>query len=221
MRFKVLVGQSPWLEMAADDWALVLPDTVLHCVEITLDEQYGYDLRELDKFSPENSTAFVAWGPDFLNFQRLELVGELKKRGFKMPPLIHPRAVLSPSVQCQENVWIQALAVIGPKVQIGMNACVGVGSCVGAFNQIGRSVWIGDNASLGAWVKVDAHAVVGQRVEVAERVRIGRQACIEVPQRIEHDWPEKSFHMQASRLRGHIIELGQICAKVVDAPLET
>ncbi len=209
MKYKLLVGQSPWLEMAADDWALAQPDTLLNCVEIVLNEQYGYDFQEIDQFSPENSTAFVAWGPDFLNFQRLEIMGELKKRGFKMPPLIHPRAVLSPSVQCQENVWIQALAVIGPKVQIGINARIGIGSCVGAFNNIGKSVWIGNNTNLAAWVKVDAHAVVGPCVKVAERVRIGRQACIEVPQRVELDWPEKSFHLQAGDLRGRIIELKQ------------
>ena len=207
MLSKVLVGQSPWLEMASDDWALSQPDTLIHCVEIAPDEQYGYDLGELDQFDPENSTAFVAWGPDFLNFQRLELVGELKKRGFKMPPLIHPHALLSPSVQCQENVWIQALAMIVPKVEIAMNACIGIGSCIGAFNDIGKSVWIGNNTNFAAWVKVDAHAVVGPRVEVAERVRIGRQACIEVPQRIEKDWPEKSFHLQTGNLRGRIIDL--------------
>jgi acyl-[acyl carrier protein]--UDP-N-acetylglucosamine O-acyltransferase len=207
MRSKLLVGQSPWLEMAADDWTLAEPDTALNLLPISLDKHYGYNLGDLARYSPHDTTAFVAWGPEFLNFQRLEMMGELKKRGFKMPPLLHPNAVISPSAQFQENAWVQAQAVIGPQVEVGMNACIGMGVRLGAFSQLGKSVWIGEGSNLGAWVKVDAHAVIGQRIEVADRVRIGRQACIEVMQRIERDWPEKSFHIQASGLQGCITEL--------------
>ena len=207
MRSKVIVGQSPWLEMAEDDWALVLPDTVLHLVPMALDEHYAYDFSPLDCFSPADTTAFVAWGPEFLNFQRLEVMGELKKRGFTMPALVHPSAVLSRSVEYQENAWIQAQAVIGSQVRVGLNAFVGAGARVGAFSQISKSVWIGEGSSLGAWAKVDAHAIVGQGVQVAEGVHIGCQSCIEVAQRIDRDWPEKSFHFQTSDLRGNIINL--------------
>lgn len=207
MRSKLLVGQSPWLEMAADDWALAQPDTALNLLPIGLNKHYGYDLGNLRSYSPADTTAFVAWGPEFLNFQRLELMGELKKRGFKMPPLLHPNAVISPSAQFQENAWVQAQSVIGPQVKVGMNACIGMAVRVGAFSQLGKSVWIGAGASLGSWVRVDANAFIAQQMEVADSVSIGRQAQIEVMQRIERDWPEKAFHIHASGLRGNIVEL--------------
>jgi hypothetical protein len=204
---KVILGQSPWLEIATEDWRQVQPGLSIQSVEVVLDRSHGFDLSSvLDGLDPATTTGFVAWGPKFLNFQRLELMGELKKRGFKMPALVHPSAQVSPSATCQENVWIQAQAVVGPQVTIGMNTHVGLGARLGAHSALGNHAWLGQDARIGVRARVESHAVIGDGVDVADGVRVGRQACIETMGRITVDWPGKSFRLQCSGLAGQIIE---------------
>jgi serine acetyltransferase len=202
---KVILGQAPWLEMAAEDWLQAQPGLSLTQVELLLDRSYGFDLSALDELDPSTTTGFVAWGPKFLNFQRLELMGELKKRGFKMPALVHPSAQVSPTATFQENTWIQAQAVIGPQVAIGLNAHVGMGARLGVGSQVGNHAWLGQDVRLGAQARVEAHAVLGDGVMVADSVRIGRQACIESSGCISEDWPDKSFRLRRGGLNGQII----------------
>lgn len=204
---KVILGQSPWLEIATEDWLQVQPGLSIQSVEVVLDRSHGFELSSvLDGLDPATTTGFVAWGSKFLNFQRLELMGELKKRGFKMPALVHPSAQVSPSATCQENVWIQAQAVVGPQVAIGLNVHVGIGARLGFRSQVGNSVWLGQDVRLGAQARVEAHAVLGDGVLAAEGVRIGRQACIEAAGPISLDWPDKAFRLRDSGLEGMIIE---------------
>lgn len=203
---KVILGQAPWLEMAAEDWRQVQPGLSLTPVEVVLDRSYGFDLSSaLDELDPATMTGFVAWGPKFLNFQRLELMGELKKRGFKMPALVHPSAQVSPSAICLENAWIRAQAIVGPQVTIGMNAHVGSGARLGAHSALGQHAWLGQDVRIGVRSRVESHAVLGDGVEVDEGVRVGRQACIETAGTIISDWPDKAFRLRCSGLVGQIL----------------
>lgn len=203
---KVILGQAPWLEMATEDWLQAQPGLSLIQVEVVLDRSYGFDLSALDDLDPSTTTGFVAWGPKFLNFQRLELMGELKKRGFKMPALVHPSAQVSPTATFQENAWIQAQAIIGPTVAVGLNAHVGLGARLGAHSQLGNHAWLGQDARVGVRTRVESHAIIGGGVEIADGVRVGKQACIETMGLIKVDWPSKSFRLQCSGLVGQIIE---------------
>lgn len=203
---KVILGQSPWLETAAEDWVLSEPGISLRLVNVVMDRDYAFDLIALEEFNPSFSTAFVAWGPRFLNFQRLELMGEFKKRGFRMPALIHPSAVVSPSATIQENVWIQAHSVVGPQAKVGLNVHVGAGARLGAYGQLGNHAWVGQDVRIGTSTRVEAHAILGDGIVVADAVRIGRQARIEIAGVIEEDCPDKSFRLRCSGLHGQIIE---------------
>lgn len=206
MPCKLILGCQPWLALAQDQWAQVEPDTELILHPVALDASYQFDFGALSAFDPQTCTAFVAWSSDFLNFQRLELMGEFKKRGFKMPPLCSPHAVISASATIQENAWIQPLAIVGPGAVIGVNACVGMGARVGAASRIGKSVWLGENVRIGSACTVESHAVLGAGVEVVDGIRIGRQACIERPDRIDADWPDYAFRWLRSDLDGTIVD---------------
>lgn len=207
---KLILGQSPWVQTAAEDWLRAEPGLTLEVLEVTMGRDHAFELPALDRFDPESFTAFVAWGPKFLNFQRLELVGELKKRGFRMPALVHPSAHVSPSATLQENVWIQAQAVVSPQARIGLNAHVGMGVRVGARGQIGNHAWLGQDVRVGTEARVEAHAVLGDAVVVAAGVRIGRYTCIEVACVIAEDCPDRSFRLQCSGLQGQIIDYGGV-----------
>jgi acetyltransferase-like isoleucine patch superfamily enzyme len=203
---KVVLGQSPWLEMAAEDWLLVEPGVTIRKIEVDMDRQYAFDLAALAEIDPQSCTAFVAWGSEFLNFQRHEMWGELKQRGVRMPPLVHPAAHVSPSATIQENVWVQAHALIGPQATVGLNAHIGLGARIGAHAQLGNHAWIGQDSRVGVGAHVEAHATLGDGVVVADAVRIGRQAYIEVAGVVREDWPEKAFWLSRSGLRGQIVD---------------
>jgi acetyltransferase-like isoleucine patch superfamily enzyme len=205
MQSKLVIGCEPWLSMAVDDWRCVDPSLKLTAIEIKLDESYKFDLTNLNQDLSEEVTAFVAWGPEFLNFQRFELMGELKKHGFRMPALIHPSAVVSPSAKFQENVWVQALVVVGCNANVEINSCLEVGVRIGPHCEISKSVWISQNTRLAAFVKVGSNTTLGSNLEVLQGVRIGKQCCIESVLRICEDFADKSFRLHASDLAGVII----------------
>ena len=207
MPSKIVIGKEPWLSMALEDWKLAEPLTVLIPFEIKLDHNYLFDFPNLDAFSPSEVTGFVAWGPEFLNFQRLELVGELKKRGFKLPPLIHPSAQISVTAKIQENVWIHALTCIGPNTLIEFNSCVSTGVKIGSNVIIQKSTWLDKNVIVEHCAEIGANSFLGNRVEVSNNVIVGRQVRIEEPVRLLKDQPDKTFKIRASQLTGQIIKL--------------
>jgi NDP-sugar pyrophosphorylase family protein len=207
MTAKIVLGSDPWLSMAIEDWLLVEPHTTLIPIEVTLDKNYFFDIPPLDEYQILGATGFVAWGPEYLNFQRLELFGELKKKGFKVPPLIHPSAKVSTSAVIQENVWIRALCVIGPKVKLELNSQVGINSIIGYASQIKKSSWIGKFANIGDEVVVGPHSQLGDGVNVLSKTKIGKQVRLEVACDIIKDLSNNTFHIQASNLSGSIINL--------------
>ena len=205
MSHKLILGCSPWLELAADDWARSDPHARLTLLPIALDRRYQFDLDCLRDIDPAAQTAFVAWGPEYLNFQRLELFGELKTRGIKLPPLVHPGAVVSATASLQENVWVGAMAIIGPRARIGMNVTICPGARVGVGCEVERSAWIGQDARLADGAVVGSNTYLGNAVSVAAGVRIGRQSRIDTAEHIAADWKEKSFKIGPSKLSGEII----------------
>jgi acetyltransferase-like isoleucine patch superfamily enzyme len=207
MPSKIVLGIDPWLGMAMDDWRLAESSTELIPIQIKLKKNYHFEFPSFETSKFEDVTGFVAWGPDFLNFQRLELVGELKKRGYKLPPLIHPSAQVSPSAKIQENVWLQAFSHIGPRTELEFNSCVCIGAIIGCDVIIKKSTWIGQYARVKNASTVGSHTLLGDGVTVNSNISVGRQVRIENAFQIEMDIPDKTFRINASNLNGEIIKL--------------
>jgi acetyltransferase-like isoleucine patch superfamily enzyme len=193
--------------MAIADWQLVEPSTELIPIEINFDNNYLFKFPSLDEYFRDDMSGFVAWGPDFLNFQRFELFGEFKKRGIKMPPLIHPSAVVSRSAIIQENVWINALSYIGINSIIELNSCISIASTIGSNVTIGKNVWIGEAVSIQNGVQIGSNSILGQGISVFSKVKVGHQVRFELASNIENDIPDKSFHIHSSNLIGQILKI--------------
>lgn len=206
MRSKLILGKEPWLTMAMEQWAQCDPELELVAVNVAVDANYCFDLTRLDAIDPVSHSGFVAWGPEFLNFQRLELMNELKKRGFKMPPLCSPNANISQSAKLMENAWIEPFSVIGPDVTIEMNVHVGSHVVIGQSCTVKKHAWIADAVRLSSDALVGSNAYVGPRTEVLSHVKIGRQAWIENTPRIDQNWPAYGFALHRSDLKGQIID---------------
>jgi hypothetical protein len=207
MTSKLVIGKQPWLALASDAWKKSDPALDIIEFEVGLTLDYRFDLGTIPDSDAANITAFVAWGPDFLNFQRLELVGELKKLGYKMPPLICQTAIIGGGARVMENAWIQPFVFVGSNSVIGTNSFIGMHTSLLYACEIDKSVWIGANVRLGAGVKVGAHSLLGDSIYVADQISIGKNVRIDKACDIVCDWADGQFSLQNSGLQGKIIDL--------------
>ncbi|MDP4075698.1 DapH/DapD/GlmU-related protein [Acidovorax sp. A1169] len=181
MPSKYVIGSGALLEWAMAAWTEAAPEETLHPLDVVQDGNYTFDLSALNGISPADATAFVAWGPQFLNFRRLELMGEFKTRGFKLPPLICRTAVVAPGVSIGENCAIGAAAVISHGCKIGFNSHIGDGVVVGSGAQVGSSTWIADGVQIGSTARIGNNATLGLGVLISEGLTIGRQCILDRP----------------------------------------
>lgn len=178
---KYVIGSGALLEWAMAAWAEASPEESLHALDIAQDGSYSFDLGVLSSISPAHATAFVIWGPQFLNFRRLELMGELKTRGFKLPPLVCRSAMVARGVSVTENCSIGPGAVISHGCKIGFNSHIGAGALIGSGAQVGSSTWIADGVQIGSKVRIGNNATLGAGVLVADGVSLGRQCVLDLP----------------------------------------
>lgn len=201
---KYVVGSGALLDWALANWAEVLPEIALHRVEIPQGTDDRFELQALDAVSPERATAFVVWSPQFLNFRRLELMGELKSRGFKLPSLVCRGAVVSPTASVGENCSIGSGAVIESGCKIGFNSRIGARALVGTGTTLGSSSWIADGVQIGAKVSIGANATVGHGAILDDGLVLGRQCILDVPGRRSTSVTEKTF-ITAAFPRGIVV----------------
>ncbi|MDM0115253.1 DapH/DapD/GlmU-related protein [Variovorax sp. J22R133] len=190
---KFVIGTGSLLVWAVSAWAEVSPEELLIPIDVGQDADYRFELGALDDVSPQDATAFVVWGSQFLNFRRLELMGELKARGFKLPPLVCKGAIVSSSATLGENCAVGAASVVGSGCKIGFNSHIGAGAIIGHHSIVGTSAWIADGAQLGVHAKIGANASLGRSVVVDDGVSIGRQCVLDLPGRRSSPLPDKTF----------------------------
>lgn len=193
MLSKIVVGCGDALELALASWREAAPALQTEAIALSQDASYRFDLSVLDKFDASQTTAFVALDHQFLNFRRFELMGEMKSRGFKLPPLVCRGALVAADVHIQENCLIGAGAIIGCNSRIGFNTVVGAGTNVGMGCEMGNSVWIEPGVLLGRRVKIGSNATVGGGVRLHDTVEIGRQCIIDRPGDISRNVAAKTY----------------------------
>ncbi|WP_045757856.1 DapH/DapD/GlmU-related protein [Xanthomonas albilineans] len=178
---KYVIGSGALLRWALAAWAEAAPDTVLHPVDIAQGKDYCFDLDALRTLSCSDATAFVAWDAQFLNLRRQELMGELKARSFKMPPLICRGAQLAASARIGENGMIGAGAIVGPHCDIGFNSWIGTAAVLEHGVKVGNGAWIDAGAFVGAEASIGSHATLGRQVAIAAGVRVGKRCIVQTP----------------------------------------
>lgn len=194
MPCKYVAGSGVLLEWAMQSWAEADPELELIAIDVQQDKHYFFDFGVFDTLRPPaEATAFVTWSPQFLNFRRLELMGLFKTRGYRMPALRCPGAMIAAGAKLGENAAVGAGAVVGPGCRIGMNAHVGQGAMLGAGVQIGNSAWVADGVQMGASATLGAHSTLGLGVIVADGVAIGRQSILDKPGRRTAPLADKTY----------------------------
>lgn len=206
MLCKVIIGQEPWLSLAISDWQQLEPTIEINSISLTMGSNFHFDFSRTLDLIPSDCTIFIAWGPDFLNYQRWEIFGEFKKRGFKLPPLISRNSNIGTTSKIQENSWVRSFSQIGDHCNILLNSYIGSYSELGSNITVGRNVWIGSRCNVGSNVNIGDNTYLSNETSIDQSVTIGKHVELQMPSEIHSDVKDKSFHLQASNLKGLIID---------------
>lgn len=179
---KYIVGRGDLLGAAVSDWIDTGINDVIIPIELELKKDYSLDFSIIHNLSPVNATAFVVWGNDFMNFQRLDIFTELKKIGFKLPPLICNKAKVDRDVKISENVYVASGVHIGFNSSIGFNTVIMQGVIVGSDVVIGNSCFVDiksvlkSNVILGDYSVIGLKCMIGKAVEIKKNTYINSQS---------------------------------------------
>lgn len=110
--------------------------------------------------------------------QRAAIHARLRDAGFRLPNIIHPRAIVEPSSSMGAGNQIMAGAMVGSEVRIGDGCIINCGSIVSHDCRIGNDVHLAPGSILAGSVVVGDRSLVGMGSTVYLRVRIGQDAVV-------------------------------------------
>lgn len=126
---------------------------------------------------------------------RKRIYGNLKKIGFDLPVVVHPKAIVARDVKLGEGAFVAAGAVVAPGAIIGKNAILNTSSSVDHDCIIGDFVHVAPGAILSGGIRVGSETHIGTGAKLTQCLKIGDGCIIGAGQTIRHDmaYGEKSY----------------------------
>jgi len=124
------------------------------------------------------AAAFIGVGGVGDNALRSKLFEKVQAAGFTFINVIHPAAILAPSVQLGQGAAIMAGAIVNPDARIGDNVIINTGAIVEHDCEIASHAHISPGAVLCGGVRVGMGAHIGAGATVRQYVTIGERAVV-------------------------------------------
>jgi len=118
------------------------------------------------------------------NLARKTLFQSLKAKGFSLPSISHPSAIISDSATIENGCVVMPNAVINADARIGLGCIINTAAVVEHDCHIDEFVHISPNASLAGNVRVSklSHIGIGanviQGINIGENTIVGAGACV-------------------------------------------
>jgi len=142
----------------------------------------------LDQFIKQGLSNIVLGIGAILNHKlRSNLFSVLKSKNLRVPTIIHPSAIIEPSVRMGEGNHIMQGAIIGSDVEIGENCILNSGCIVSHDTIIGNNVHITPGAIIAGGVTIQDNTVIGMGATIFLGVNIGKNVTIHNGVRIFSD----------------------------------
>jgi UDP-perosamine 4-acetyltransferase len=159
----------------------------------------GKDEMLLKVFKKGIKYAFISVGSVGDCSVRKRIDDKLRKIGFKLPVIIHPKAVVAKDVEIGEGVFVAAGSVINPGTRIGRNAIINTSSSVDHDCEIGDFVHVAPGVTLSGAVRVSSEAHIGTGANIIQCIKIGKSAKIKAGALVAGDVADGQIWGKADR----------------------
>ncbi len=146
----------------------------------------GNDDNLQDIYNKGIKNAFIAVGSIGDCILRKELYKKIKKIGFKVPIIVHPKAVIAKDVDIGEGTFVAASATSNPGTKIGKNVIINTSSSIDHDCEIGDFVHIAPGATLSGGVKVGEETHIGIGANVIQNIKISKKRFISAGSLVKH-----------------------------------
>lgn len=118
---------------------------------------------------------------------RKRIADNLEKIGFRLPVIVHPKAVVAEDVKLGGGTFVAAGAVINPGTKIGKNAIINTSSSIDHDCEIGDFVHIAPGVTLSGGVKIKDGAHIGTGASIIQKITVGEKVLVKAGDVIKRD----------------------------------
>lgn len=109
---------------------------------------------------------------------RTQLFNRFSQQGYRFKTVVHPTALISPSVQLLVGVQVMAGVIIQADTRIASNSIINSGAIIEHDCHIGKHVHIAPGAVLSGGVEVADHVHIGTGAVIIQGIKIGAGSII-------------------------------------------
>lgn len=162
----------------ASGHGLVVADIALSCgyKEVIFIDDGKLEYQKFEDIHKDHKTPIIIGIGD--NKTRAKLQQKVKQEGFRVATLVHPSAIISPSITLGEGIVIMPNVVINAQAKIGDGAILNTACVIEHECKIGNFVHISPNVSLAGNVQVGDFTHIGIGSSVIHGLSIGNDCII-------------------------------------------
>lgn len=134
------------------------------------------EIVPIDDFQPSDGEHYLVGFTGYRMQPLLELISD--RFGVSFDPLVHPTAVVSPSVNIPDGCIINARAVVASNVRMGEHVFINRGASVGHDTRLAKYCIVQPGANLAGHIDVGEGAVIGIGATVIEDLTIGHHSVV-------------------------------------------
>ncbi len=191
----VLIGAGGHAKVLAD---IIRLSTDLELVAVLDDDStkhggsFGgvkiFGATELLEGRPGNAEACVVGiGRNSIRARYFERARDL---GYRLPPVVHPSAVIASDVVLSPGLCVMAGAVVNPGTELGINVVLNTNSAVDHDNRIGDHAHLHPGAILSGGVEVGPYTYIGTNAAVNPYLKIGARSMVGSGAVVTHNIPD-------------------------------
>jgi sugar O-acyltransferase (sialic acid O-acetyltransferase NeuD family) len=136
--------------------------------------------------------AFIGVGGALSSEAREDVFRDLAQLGFRLPPVIHPRAYVSASSRLGAATLVLPGAVVGPRCRIGANVIVNQGAQICHDSIVEDGCHVTPGAVIAGGCRIGSCTVIGMTAAIMLGTSVGRECLIHNGAAVNTDVPDRT-----------------------------